>query len=95
MPYCSNCGTEVTEDMVFCPKCGAPIKGVKPETPTEYGRERRERRRDEKAEKHEKQEHPFIVPLIGGLILIFLGVASYLQTIGYITFGGSQPPPSS
>ena len=91
MSYCPNCGAEVVEGMTFCPKCGAPLKGA-PVTPPRYGRERLERRRDEKAEKHEKQEkgekhekreHPFIGPLIGGLILVFLGVISYLQTIGY------------
>ena len=92
MVYCPNCGAQVDEDMTFCSKCGAPLKAVKPETLTEPRRERFERRRDEKAEKQEKQEkgekyekreHGFIGSLIGGSILIFLGLMSYLQILGY------------
>ncbi len=25
MPYCANCGAEISEDAAFCPKCGAPM----------------------------------------------------------------------
>ncbi|MCK4633901.1 zinc-ribbon domain-containing protein, partial [Candidatus Bathyarchaeota archaeon] len=25
MPYCSKCGSEITEGMRYCPKCGASI----------------------------------------------------------------------
>ena len=25
MAFCVNCGTEITGDMKFCPKCGAPV----------------------------------------------------------------------
>jgi TM2 domain-containing membrane protein YozV len=25
MPYCTRCGTEISEGAQFCPKCGAPI----------------------------------------------------------------------
>ena len=32
MPYCTHCGTEVSEGAQFCPKCGAPIT-----TPTDIG----------------------------------------------------------
>ena len=89
MPYCPKCGSEINEDMTFCPKCGAPLKAASPGTPTDWGRERRRQEKDEKnekqekGEKYEKREHPFIGPLIGGLILIALGVISYLQIIGY------------
>ncbi|MDH5754847.1 MAG: hypothetical protein OEY95_06580 [Candidatus Bathyarchaeota archaeon] len=38
----------------------------------------------EKTEKYEKRELRFIGPLIGGLILIFLGLISYLQVIGFV-----------
>jgi uncharacterized membrane protein YeaQ/YmgE (transglycosylase-associated protein family) len=27
MPYCSECGTEVTHDARFCPECGSAIRG--------------------------------------------------------------------
>jgi len=32
MPYCTRCGTEISEAAQFCPKCGTPIT-----TPTETG----------------------------------------------------------
>ena len=25
MPFCANCGTEVSEDTRFCPECGHPL----------------------------------------------------------------------
>jgi uncharacterized Zn finger protein (UPF0148 family) len=98
MVYCSKCGVQVDETMTFCPRCGAPIKDIKLEPFTEQRRERWERRRDEKAEKGEKQETQekgekqekgefrFIGPFIGGLILIFIGAVSYLQSIGYMVW---------
>ncbi|MDQ1281445.1 MAG: hypothetical protein QG670_2710 [Thermoproteota archaeon] len=89
MPYCPKCGSEINEEMTFCPKCGAPLKATAPGTPTDWGRDRRRQEKNEKnekqekGEKYEKREHPFIGPLIGGLILIALGVISYLQILGY------------
>jgi hypothetical protein len=92
MAFCPKCGAEVSDDMAFCPKCGAQIKGAQAVSPPDWRSERRDRRREEKAEKNEKQEkgekyekreHPFTGPLIGGLILILLGVVSYLQILGY------------
>ena len=91
MVYCSKCGAQVDEVMTFCPRCGAPLKDIKPEHYMEQ-RERWERRRGEKAEKYEKGEKQekqekgefrFIWAFIGGLILIFIGVVSYLESIGY------------
>lgn len=92
MVYCSKCGAQVEENMTFCPKCGAPLKPV---SYVDQRRERWERRRDEKAEKQEKQEkqeksekyekreYGFLGSLIGGSILIFIGLMSYLQIMGY------------
>ena len=94
MVYCSKCGAQVDETMTFCPRCGAPLKDMKPEPFTEQ-RERWDRRRGEKAEKYEKHEKGekqdkqekgefrFIWPLIGGLILVFIGLTLYLESIGY------------
>jgi uncharacterized membrane protein YvbJ len=54
---------------------------------SERARLRAERRAEryekyEKTEVHEKHEFTFIGPLIGGLILIFLGLMLYLQVTG-------------
>ena len=91
MPYCRKCGVEVADEMVFCPKCGAALKTKQPADhgPVRHRDEKAEK--EEKHEKHEKQEKQekqekgefsLIGPLIGGLILIFLGVMSYLQITG-------------
>jgi hypothetical protein len=91
MSYCPKCGSQVTEEMSFCPKCGAPLK-IEKGTQAAYGEPRfREYRRGEKAEKGEKHEKEkgekrefgFLGPLIGGLILIFLGAAAFLRLSGY------------
>jgi hypothetical protein len=94
MPYCPKCGTEVNEKMAFCPQCGAPLKVEGPPAPAappesyrpekaEKAEKREKEEKREKTEKHEKREFGAIGPLIGGLFLIFLGVISYLQVIGY------------
>jgi len=96
MSYCPNCGNKLDEEMAFCPKCGAPLKVKQP--PAEAARipapvrtekaekhekgEKEEKR--EKTEKYEKREFGFMGPLIVGLILIFLGLMSYLQLTGFI-----------
>lgn len=58
MPYCQKCGAEISEDVAFCPRCGASLKGEQPTAearpPSEYKREKEEK--GEKAEKSEKQE---------------------------------------
>jgi len=94
MSYCPKCGTKVSEEMAFCPKCGAPLKAEKPPTeapPTGYRSEKAEKaekhekqEKGEKTEKHEKREFGFIGSLIGGLILIFFGLMSYLQVTGFL-----------
>lgn len=96
MVYCQKCGTKVDEEMVFCPKCGAALK-VEQATadalsaPTHHRAEKAEKQekqekqeKREKSEKYEKREFGFIGPLIGGLILVFLGFMSYLQVIGFL-----------
>ena len=32
MPYCKNCGSELSESSEFCPKCGTPISVYKKES---------------------------------------------------------------
>ena len=91
MTYCPKCGTQVEENMTFCPRCGAPLKAeatVRAVQRNEKAEkqekgEKQEKQEPEKSEKHEKGEFGFVGWLIGGLILIFLGLMSYLQMTGY------------
>lgn len=99
MPYCPKCGAKVSDEMAFCPKCGATLKAEKPPVaaapapapPIAEKAEKAEKRekgekteKREKEEKHEKGEFGILAPLIGGLILIFLGLMSYLQITGIL-----------
>lgn len=78
--------------MAFCPKCGAPLKtptvsAVQQEARPHRGEkaekhEKHEKR--EKGEKHEKSEFSYLGLIIGGLILIIIGLTSYLQITGII-----------
>ncbi len=93
MSYCPKCGNKITDEMTFCPKCGAPLRTQQPPPPPSEARPAPTYRRNEKAEKqekgekqekHEKGEFGFIGPLIGGLVLIFIGITSYLSIVGLI-----------
>jgi uncharacterized membrane protein YvbJ len=83
--FCPKCGKKINEDMVFCPNCGAALKveqaGPQPERAVTYRHEKDEKREKamEKREKHEKREYAFMGPLIGGLILVFIGLSVYLS----------------
>ncbi len=93
MPTCPKCGNKVTEDMSFCPKCGAALKFEQTAAPpppppppsttyrrrNEKGEKEEKEEKQEKGEKHEKRGYGFLGPLIGGLILIFIGLVGYLQ----------------
>jgi len=104
MPYCQKCGSEVSENMTFCPKCGVALKVTEPRPPMHP-----ERYRSEKAEKHEKhekeekmekgeqpekfekKEYSVLGPLIGGSILILLGVMFYLAVAGVLNMRSIFP----
>jgi uncharacterized membrane protein YvbJ len=104
MPYCQKCGSEVSENMAFCPKCGATL-GVAATRPAErYRSEKAEKEekheKDEKEEKMEKGEHPekyekqeysIFGSLIGGSILILLGIMFYLTVAGTINLRSVFP----
>jgi hypothetical protein len=79
--------------MTFCPECGASLRTVQPQAEartTTYRRNEKEEKEEkgEKREKHEKRQYSFVGPLIGGLILIFIGLTSYLKIIGYVEESG-------
>jgi len=94
MPECKKCGSKVEEDMSFCPKCGAPLKveavsaeqpptAQRPKGEKEEKQEKHEKHeKHEKTEKHEKKEYAFIGWLVGGIILIIIGLTSYLEVSG-------------
>ena len=105
MSYCPKCGNKVDETMVFCPHCGASLKGTPTGQPApaqpyrrrdekseknEKQEKQRNRDRPEKGEKQEKGEHGFIGYLIGGLILITFGLFSVLQLSGYFGTDSGQ-----
>jgi len=105
MAYCPKCGAKVREEMSFCPKCGAalkveqppaeaappaPYRGEKAEKHEKREKEEKERgEKREKGEKHEKREYGFVGPLIGGLILIFLGLMFFLAMTTAISWGAA------
>src|SRR5579875_768758 len=96
--FCPRCGSQVPADAAFCPRCGAQLSATTQaptpsQPPTPYY-SRREYRRHEKQEKNEKAEKgekgrgpggSLIGPIVGGLILIWLGVTFYLQESGVIS----------
>lgn len=98
MTECKKCGYKTSEEMSFCPKCGAPLKAEtvsaeeRSAAPTRYRGEKAEKyekkekeEKTEKHEKHEKGQYAFIGPLVGGLILIIIGLMSYLHITGVLT----------
>ncbi len=106
MAYCPKCGKKVTEDMVFCPNCGTPLRGAnkavsRPPTVRPSTREARETRekqeKREKGEKREKQEKgeggapAWRAPLIAGLVLVAFGFFLYLETTGFFVRGEAWP----
>ena len=104
MPYCHKCGSEVSEENTFCPKCGANLKAgtTSPLTaPEHYRSEKAEKQvkneKDEKMEKgtqqekYEKQEYGVLGPLVGGIVLILVGFMLYLSVSGYLNFRSIFP----
>jgi len=97
MAQCPKCGSEVSEEMSFCPKCGAALRiqppppaGTRPtryrrDEKSEKGEKHEKEEKGEKGEKGEKQGYGFLGPLIGGLILVFLGVSFWLELTGVLS----------
>ena len=83
MPYCPQCGTENDAEAGFCKRCGYSLKGERPrrrrrEKEEKHEKQEKDEEKYEKEEKHEKGEVGALGQLVGGLILIFVGVAFYL-----------------
>ena len=104
MPYCQKCGTKVSENMDFCPQCGAALKvtatrpaeryrSEKAEIEEKHEKDEKEEKMEkgEKTEKYEKQEYSIFGSLIGGSILILLGLMFYLTVAGTISLRSIFP----
>lgn len=89
LPFCQNCGAEISTDVAFCPKCGRQT--VVSPAAVERGHLRGEKR--EKSEKGEKEEKSGdkTAPLVGGLILVWLGISFYLVQARYIDWNEWWP----
>jgi hypothetical protein len=88
MSFCPKCGAPLEAQQP--PDWRERRKEIRNEW-RERRRELRQKRREaeknekaewEKTEKHEKHEYVFIGPLIGGLIVTFLGIVFYLLVVG-------------
>lgn len=102
MPYCHKCGSEAKEEDSFCPQCGATLKvgaPTPPVIPEHYRREKSEKaekqekqekeekmEKGEQAEKYEARGYNVLGPLIGGIILIFVGLIFYLAVTDVLDF---------
>jgi hypothetical protein len=98
--YCHKCGSALPTGSSYCPICGTPVPsapvgtGAQPApSPGPYSRRAYRYEKYEKQEKLEKNEKgekgtgrpgSIIGPVVGGLILIWLGITFYLQEIGSI-----------
>jgi zinc-ribbon domain len=94
--FCHRCGAQLPEGATYCPKCGSAVTGSTAFQAGGLGPTRAEmREKSEKHEKHEKNEkreknekggpQGMLGPLVGGLILIWLGTTFFLEQSGYLT----------
>ena len=99
--FCHNCGAPLAPGSSFCSRCGTQVFGATPPSPPAtpappsypYGRQRHEKQeKHEKNEKNEKNEKGggrgsggLVGPIVGGLILVWLGVTFYLEQNGTIS----------
>jgi len=104
MPYCQKCGTKISENMAFCPQCGATLgvtatrsteRYISEKAEIEEKQEKHEKEekteKGEKTEKYEKQEYSVFGALFGGFVLILLGIMFYLTVTGTITLRSIFP----
>jgi len=91
MPYCPKCGKEVIESTNFCPNCGADMRRERPPTRPARIEKREKEEKSEKKEKAEKEEVSPAAPLIGGIILIFVGLTFYLSAAGLVALRDLWP----
>jgi len=89
MNFCPKCGTSIKTQQAAAPTptpaapqpAPAPTRAEKEEKHEKQEKEEKGKRgeRMEKEYRYGAREYSFIGPLIGGLVLIFLGIAFYLM----------------
>jgi len=88
MPFCPNCGKEVSEGITFCPECGQRIKeGFTPEERQKYIEKLKTSIEEEKPAKKTKIARK---KLAGIIVACIIGV---FIAIGIATSGGETPAP--
>lgn len=91
--FCHKCGSPLPPGAAFCPRCGAaavsaPAATYVAQQPgtrarNEWGEKHEKHEKREKNEKGEKSTHGGMLgPVVGGLVLIWLGVTFYLEQNG-------------
>jgi len=87
MNFCPKCGSSLKVEQAATQ---APAAPQPPPAPVRVEKEEKGEKREkeekgerqgrmEKEERYEKREYAFVGPLIGGLVLIFLGLVFYLM----------------
>ncbi len=87
MAFCSKCGAPLKVEKPSTEAALAPTSRAEKAEKSEKSEKREKREKEEKAEKTEKyeaREVGVIGPLVGGLILIFLGCMFFLSVAGYL-----------
>ncbi len=88
MAFCPKCGAALKVERPTTEAVSAPGPYGAEKAEKREKREKEEkgekREKEEKTEKYEKREFGVIGPLIGGLILIFVGLMFYLQITGFL-----------
>ncbi len=102
MNFCPKCGASLKVEQAAAPvpaptaPAPSPVRVEKEEKREKQEKEEKGERpeRMEKGERYEKREYAFVGPLIGGIILIFIGLGLYLiltsgiawETVGALFF---------
>ena len=75
MPFCPNCGKEVSEEMEFCPKCGKQLTGVRGKLPAPSVSYAEALRHEEWKPKNWFERHlnwTMVLAWVGTYVIIFL-----------------------
>ena len=85
--FCRSCGTMIPDDSNFCPKCGIKVVVPKQDSPrpvvqrTSYARSRTNAQAVNRAEQSHKVDGQLfreIAMLVGGLVVVWIGYATWI-----------------